>query len=106
MTVFEDSCCPCCGEEGTIEVEAHACGGCYRFVCGACKVASDGSPSPCHGICKDCRRRGVDEGILAIRSLKRIEAELKDGVIGLAGLDEVEGRARSVLETLTGGTLA
>ncbi len=105
MTVFEDSCCPCCGDGDDLEVSAHRCGGCYRFVCAACKVDSAGEPSPCHGICKECRERRVDEGIIAIRSLKRIEAELKAGVIGLAELDEVELLARSVL-VLTGGPLA
>jgi hypothetical protein len=96
-------CCPCCGEVDAFGLASHMCGGCYRFVCGDCKVDAAGEPSPCRGICKDCRTKGLDEGALAVRSLKRIEAELKAGDIEEGALDKVEALADSILRGLTGG---
>jgi hypothetical protein len=88
--------CPCCEDVDSFGLSSHMCGGCYRFVCGDCKVDAAGESSPCHGICKDCRAKGLDEGALAIRSLKRIEAELKRGDIEDPATEEIDGLARSI----------
>lgn len=76
------------------------CGGCHRFVCGDCKVDAAGEPSPCQGICKDCRAKGLDKGALAVRSLKRIVAELKAGDIEVAAVDEIESLAINIANLL------
>ena len=61
------------------------------------KIDAAGEPSPRCGICKDCRAKGLDEGALAVRSLKRIEAELKAGDIDPVALGEVETLACSII---------
>lgn len=62
------------------------------------KVDPAGKPSPCHGIGKGCRAKGLDQGALAVRRLKTIETELKAGDIAHDRLEEVQDLAWQIVE--------